>query len=94
MSEKTYIAATGQVITDAMIDHWCEAYERGEFPEGEHSVGDVVHGKPLRSRESTAVMTIKVPVGMKAAVAKRAADNGISASEFARRAIANELLAS
>ena len=32
MSE--YIAANGQVITDALIDQWCEAYERGEFPEG------------------------------------------------------------
>ena len=44
-----YIAANGQEITEAMIDRWCDAYERGEFPEGEHTVGDVVHGKPQRS---------------------------------------------
>ena len=30
----SYIAANGQEITEAMIGSWCDAYERGEFPEG------------------------------------------------------------
>ena len=51
MSE--YIAANGQVITDALIDQWCEAYERGEFPEGERTVGGVVMGRPPLSMEKT-----------------------------------------
>ena len=29
----SYIAANGQEITEAMIGSWCDAYERGEFPE-------------------------------------------------------------
>ena len=42
-----YIAANGQEITETMIDRWCEAYEKGEFPEGEHTVGGVAMGRPL-----------------------------------------------
>ena len=38
----SYIAANGQEITEAMIGSWCDAYERGEFPEGERTVGEVV----------------------------------------------------
>lgn len=45
MSQKP-IAPNGQEITDEMIDRWCEAYERGKFPEGEHSIGPVVMGQP------------------------------------------------
>ena len=39
MMSKAYTAANGQVITDEMIDTWCESYEHGEFPDGEHTVG-------------------------------------------------------
>lgn len=35
MMGKTYTAANGQVVTDEMIDAWCESYERGEFPDGD-----------------------------------------------------------
>lgn len=42
----SYIAANGQEITEAMIGSWCDAYERGEFPEGERTVGEVVMGRP------------------------------------------------
>ena len=34
----SYIAANGQEITEAMIGSWCDAYERGEFPESERTV--------------------------------------------------------
>ena len=45
MMSKAYTAANGQVITDEMIDTWCESYEHGEFPDGEHTVGGIVHGQ-------------------------------------------------
>lgn len=51
MMGKTYTAANGQVVTDEMIDAWCESYERGEFPDGEHTVGGIVHGRPPLSGE-------------------------------------------
>lgn len=39
MMSKAYTAANGQVVTDEMIDAWCESYEHGGFPDGEHTVG-------------------------------------------------------
>jgi hypothetical protein len=65
MSEKKWVAANGQELTDEMIDGWCDAYEKGEFPEGEHTVGGVVHGRPPISTEGAAVISAKVPVDMK-----------------------------
>ena len=53
MMGKTYTAANGQVVTDEMIDAWCESYERGEFPDGEHTVGGIVHGRPQLVEQRT-----------------------------------------
>lgn len=90
---KTYIAANGQEITEEMIDRWCDAYEKGEFPEGERTVGPVVYGRPPMSSEGTAVLSIKVPIGMKRALEREAKIEGISTSAFARSALADKLLA-
>ena len=65
MMGKTYTTASGQVVTDEMIDAWCESYERGEFPDGEHTVGGIVHGRPPLSGEGTATLSVKIPLGMK-----------------------------
>ncbi len=92
MSE-TYLASNGQEITEEMIDRWCTAYEKGEFPEGEHTVGDVVHGRPPLSSEGSTVLSIKVPVGMKKALERKAKSEGTTASAYARSAIADKLLA-
>lgn len=89
----SYIAANGQEITDAMIERWCASYERGEFPEGEHSVGGVVMGRPPLSTDKTTTLTIKIPVGMKAALVKRAREHGKTASGYTRELIAEELMA-
>lgn len=89
----SYIAANGQEITDALIDQWCDAYERGEFPEGERTVGDVVAGRPPLSMDKTTTFTIKIPVGMKAALMKKAKENGKTASRYMREIIADDLMA-
>lgn len=89
----SYIAASGQEVTDAMIERWCASYERGEFPEGEHSVGGVVMGRPPLSTDKTTTLTIKIPVGMKAALVKRAREHGKTASGYTRELIAEELMA-
>lgn len=88
-----YIAANGQEITDALIDQWCDAYEQGEFPEGERTVGGVVMGRPPLSMEQTVAFTIKMPVGMKAAIVKKAKANGQTASGYARDLFAEDLMA-
>ena len=87
MSERTWVAANGQEITEEMIDGWCDAYERGEFPEGERTVG-----RPPLSTEGTAVISIKVPIGMKRAVERKAKSAGMSTSAYARAALADKLL--
>ena len=85
MMGKTYTAANGQVVTDEMIDAWCESYERGEFPDGEHTVGGIGEG--------TATLSVKIPLGMKEAIRRRAAAEGMTPSEFARAALSEKLLA-
>lgn len=90
---KAYTAADGRIITDEMINRWCDAYDKGEFPEGERTTGEVVYGRPPLSSEGTVVLSVKVPVGMKAALERRAKSQGMSASALARDAIAKELLA-
>ena len=89
----SYIAANGQEITEAMIVSWCDAYERGEFPEGERTVGEVVMGRPPLSAEKTVTLNVKVPVGMKATLAKRAKEHGTTTSAYVRGILANDILA-
>lgn len=48
MSERKWAAANGQEITEEMVRRWCDAYERGEFPECERTVGGVA---PTDARE-------------------------------------------
>lgn len=57
----SYIAADGREITEALIGSWCDAYERGEFPEGERTVGEVVMGHPPLSAEKTTTLDVKDP---------------------------------
>lgn len=90
---KTYIAANAQTLTDDMIDRWCESYEQGEFPAGEHTVGNVVHGRPPLSAGGMTVITIKVPIGMKKAIESKAQSEGLTTSAFARSALVDKLLA-
>lgn len=89
----SHMAANGQEITDAMIDRWCDAYERGEFPEGEHTVGGVVMGRPPLSSDKTVSIVVKVPSGMKAAIAKKAREHGTTTSAYVRGLLADDLIA-
>ena len=88
----SYIAANGQEITEEMINAWCEAYERGEFPEGERTVGGVVMGRPPLSAEKTTTVTIKIPIGMKAALTTKAEKQGVTMSAYVRSILANDIL--
>ncbi|OUN45198.1 hypothetical protein B5G20_10020 [Collinsella sp. An7] len=90
---KAYVAADGREITEEMIGRWCDAYERGEFPDGERTVGRVVYGRPPLSNEGTAVISIKVPVGMKKAIERKAKAAGVSTSAYARAALSDKLIA-
>jgi hypothetical protein len=45
-----------------MINDWCSSYDKGEFPEGEHTVGEVVIGRPPLSFKKTESTTPKAPI--------------------------------
>lgn len=88
----SYTAANGQEITEAMIDRWCKAYEQGEFPKGERTAGGVVMGRPPLSSDETVTVAIKMPAGMKAALARKAEKHGTTMSAYARSVLANDIL--
>lgn len=92
MSEKYVSAVTGQEITDEMIDRWCEAYDKGEFPEGEYTEGGVRYGRPPLSNDPVAVLSVKMPSGMKKAIEQKAKAQGVTVSAYARNALADTLL--
>ena len=89
----SYVAIDGRQISEDMITRWCEAYDKGEFPEGEHSLGKAVMGRPPLSSEQTVTLAIKVPVGMKVALAKKAEKQGVTLSAYARSVLADDILA-
>lgn len=92
---KSYKASNGQEITEDMIDCWCESYEKGEFPDGEHTVGSVVYGRPpLSEGEATVTLSVKVPAGLKEAIEQNAKAKGVSPSAYVRSVLTESLLVS
>lgn len=83
----------GHVVTEEMIDRWCEALDRGEWPTGEYSAGEVIVGRPPLSAEGSAVLSVKVSKGMKNAIKRQAESCGKSMSDFVRDALSEKLLA-
>ena len=88
-----YTAANGQEITEKMVGRWCEAYERGEFPEGEKTVGGIVMGRPPLSSDKTVTIALKVPAGMKEAITRKAKHQGTTVSAYIRSALTEDILA-
>ncbi len=92
MSEGKWTATNGQDITEEMIGRWCDAYERGEFPEGERNVGKVIYGCISLSSDGTATISIEVPAGLKRAIGQKARDAGMGLDEFVLAALTDKLL--
>lgn len=84
--------ASGQLVTDEMIDVWCESLDRDEWPSDWVNVGDVVHGKPPIDSGESVVLSVKIPLGMKRAIENRAKDRGVSTSAVARELLEDGLL--
>lgn len=79
---RNYITANGTEITEEMIDIWCEAYKKGELPEGDHFHGPIVYGMPPHSNEKPSVLQVVMPEGMKKDIEKKAQSEGISINSF------------
>ena len=88
----TYLTPSGHTLTDDTINTWCKAYEKGTFPTGEHSTGDIIYGRPPLSTDTTTVLSIKIPEGMKKAIQQAAKQHGTTPSAYARQALTEKLL--
>ena len=91
--DKPYITASGTEITEETINTWCEAYEKGELPEGDYFHGSVVYGMPPHSNEKSSVLQVVIPEGMKKDIEKRAQSEGISINSFVLGLLMDGLLA-
>lgn len=85
-------AIDGTRVTDEMINTWCDALDRDEWPDGWQNVGDIVEGMPEVRGPATQTLSVKVPTAMKHAVDKKAKSEGVSTSSFVRAALAKALL--
>lgn len=85
-------AKNGQIVTEKMIDSWCEALDRDEWPVGEKNIGKVVIGRPPLSSEGPTVLSVKIPVAMKKAIEDHAKNDGLSTSDYVRTVLARDLM--
>ena len=85
---KKYEAVDGTAFTDDDINEWCEYYDRGEFPPGEHSTGEIVHSRPPKKESEQVTLTVKLPIGMRKALKNYAKEKGISTSALVRNQLA------
>ncbi|MEG0476825.1 MAG: hypothetical protein RR572_04040 [Raoultibacter sp.] len=84
--------ADGKMVTEELLDKWCDALDHDEWPKGWNNVGKVVSGRPPLSAEGSTVLSVKVPPAMKRAIESNAKNRGVSTSDYVRTLIANSLV--
>lgn len=78
-------------VTDEQLEAWATEYESQDW--SSMKFGESTPGRPKLYDEDMEIITIKVPHSRIVAMKKAAEQNGISRSEFIRRAIDHELSA-
>ena len=76
--------ANGEVLTDEDIERECEEYEAGTWSGG---LKNLRIGRPRYSDEELETVTFKAPKSKVEAMQQMAKEQGISKSEFMRRAM-------
>ena len=85
------ITKNGVELSDEMIEQIAAAFERGEWPGIESRIAQ---GRPLKFNEELQSVTFKVPVRKLAAIDQRAAERGISRSDYLRNLLDRDIVAS
>ena len=85
------ITKNGVELSDEMIEQIAAAFERGEWPGIESRI---VQGRPLKFNEELQSVTFKVPVRKLAAIDQRAAERGVSRSDYLRNLLDRDIVAS
>jgi hypothetical protein len=73
----------GKPVTDATLDEWADAFERGEWPKGK----TVVLGRPSIADEEVRLVTFRLPVSKVVELDQKAAQQGFTRSEGLRAAV-------
>lgn len=97
-----FVAYNGQFVSDDDLDAWEEIYARGEFPEGEHSVGEVINGAPGSQGESGAsgksnepdrvTLSVEIPAAMERAIVQVAKRKNLTTGEYVQNALLKSLV--
>lgn len=82
------VADGGVAVTEEMVDGWCAAYEAGRLPDGYAFDGPVRSGRPRLFSDDMATMTVRIPASQKDALAREAAERGMSFSGYVREVLA------
>lgn len=91
MSEHTYgHTASGEPITDTMIEELADEAERGYRP-GELAGNRRGPGRPPLGEAVKSVESVRLTPGLRTAAAQRAEQDGVSVSEVIRRALGEYL---
>lgn len=78
------VAEDGTSVTAAMVSGWCEAYDKGELPDGYEVDGPATRGRPPLHGERMSTITIRIPVAQKTALEDEAHARGLTTSEYVR----------
>lgn len=88
-----FFASNGQFVTDEELDAWEEIYARGEFPPGEHSVGDVIDGAPdSQGNQEQVTLSVEIPAAMEQAIAKVAKRKHQTTGEYVQKVLLESLV--
>lgn len=79
----TMTTKAGAPVTDAMLDEWADAFERGDWPEGE----TVLVGRPRLAAEEAKQVTFRLPLSKIAALDRKADKCGETRSAVLRTAV-------
>lgn len=77
-----FVAYNGQFVSDDDLDAWEEIYARGEFPEGEHSVGEVINGAPGSMNSDSVTFPVQIPLETQHAIVHRAREENTTPSKL------------
>jgi len=78
----------GEPVSDEMLEHWANTFERGEWPEGK----TIILGRPRLATEEVQSVTVKLPRSKVIALEEKASRMGFNRSEALREAV-DEFLA-
>ena len=83
------ITKNGVELSDEMIEQIAAAFGRGEWPGIESAIAQ---GRPLKFNEGLQSVTFKIPFRKLAVIDQRAAERGVSRSDYLRNLLDRDIV--